>query len=129
MSVDELRASVNLEGEDPQDVLYVNIIPLVELPGEQTALDEPVGEGTTADVNVEPKVEQTDDGTAPYRDSYMGTNDEVPGPDTNVAGVNALPTAPEQDQQMTKIEAQVLGVLADDVNANEGAETDAQMTL
>ena len=80
MSVDELRASVNLEGEDPQDVLYVNIIPLVELPGEQTALDEPVGEGTTADVNVEPKVEQTDDGTAPYRTAIWEQMMKYPGP-------------------------------------------------
>ena len=128
VSIDELKASVNLEGEDPQDVLqYVNIIPTVELPEENAALDEPMDEGTTADVNVEPKVEQTD-ADVEMPDSYTGGNVDVPGPDTNVAGVNALPTAPEQDQQMAKIEADVLGVLADDDKTNAGSGADVSMT-
>ena len=127
VSVDELRASVNLEGEDPQDVLqYVNIIPLVELPEEQAALDEEMIEGTTADVNVEPKVEETEEGAA-VPDSNMGNDDSVPGLATTSAGVNALPPKPEQDQQMMEIEAQVLDVLADEAMANEGDEADAQM--
>ena len=127
VSVDELRASVNLEGEDPQEVLqYVNIIPLMELPEEQAALDEEMIEGATADVNVEPKVEETDEGAA-LPDSNMETDDSVPGLATTSAGVNALPPKPEQDQQAMEIEAQVLDVLADEAMANEGDEADAQM--
>ena len=45
----------------------------------------------------------------------------MPGPDTNPAGVNALPAAPEQDQQMAKIEADVLEVLADEPMAPEAS--------
>ena len=108
VSVDELRASVNLEGEDPQDVLqYVNIIPLVELPEEQAALDEEMIEGTAADVNVEPKVEESEESAA-VPDSNMGTDDAVPGLATTSVGVNALPSKPEPDQHMMEIEAQVV---------------------
>ena len=53
--------------------------------------------------------------------TYTGGTDDVPGPDTNPAGVNALPAAPEQDQQMAKIEADVLEVLADEPMAPEAS--------
>ena len=119
ISVEELKASVKLEGEDPQDVLqFINLVPTVELPEEQTALNKPVDDQTTAGVNAEPKVE-TIDADVEMTDSYTGGTDDVPGPDTNPAGVNALPTAPEPDQQMAKIEADVLEVLADEPMATE----------
>ena len=119
ISVEELKASVKLEGEDPQDVLqFINLVPTVELPEEQTALNQPVDDQTTAGVNAEPKVE-TIDADVEMTDSYTGGTDDVPGPDTNPAGVNALPTAPEPDQHMAKIEANVLEVLADEPMATE----------
>ena len=128
ISVEELKASVNLEGEDPQDLLqFVNVVPVIELPEEQPALDEPMDDVATADIKVEPKVEETD-ADVEMPDSYTGATDEVPGPDTGIAGVNALPTAPEPDPQMAKIEAEVLDVLADDEAANaEGAAGDVPM--
>ena len=122
VSIEELKASVKLEGEDPQDVLQlINIVPTVELPEEQTALDETTGEETTAGVNAEPKVE-TDSADVDMPDSYTGGNDDVPGPDSNIAGINALPAAPEQDQQMAKIEADVLEVSADEPMVPEASD-------
>ena len=128
VSLEELKASVNLEGEDPQDVLqFINVVPIIELPEEQPALDEPMDDVATADVKVEPKVEETD-ADVEMPDSYTGATDEVPGPDTGIAGVNALPTAPEPDPQMAKIEAEVLDVLADDeTTVEEGATGDVPM--
>ena len=119
ISVEELKASVKLEGEAPQDVLqFINLVPTVELPEEQTALNQPADDQTTAGVDAEPKVEIID-ADVEMTDSYTGGTDEVPGPDTNPAGVNALPTAPEPDQQMAKIEANVLEVLADEPMTTE----------
>ena len=93
----------------------------MELPEEQTALNQPAGEQATAGVNAEPKVE-TVDADVEMPDSYTGGYNDVPGPDTNIAGVNALPAAPEPDQQMAKIEADVLDVLADEPMAPKASD-------
>ena len=62
VSVEELRASVNLEGEDPQELLqYINTTVDIELPEEHVVLfdaDDDVNE--QAGVTAEPKVEQQD---------------------------------------------------------------------
>ena len=113
VSIEELRASVNLEGEDPRDLLqFVNVIPLVELLEEQATLEDEMNDDNVADVTVEPKVEQTDDTTG-LQDTNMENDDAVHGLNKISAGVTALPQEPQQDPQLMEIEAQVLDVLDD----------------
>ena len=123
VSVEELRASVNLEGEDPQELLqFINTVAEVELPEEQTTLVGNIDDDGAAGIAAEPKVEQPDD-SAELQDTNVADDDTIHGPNKISAGRTASPQEPEQDPQMMEIEDQVLDVLDD----STGAVGDAAM--
>ena len=121
VSVDKLKASVNLEGEDPQELLqFLNATADDDLPQKEGTLignvDDIVDEaGVTAKLTVgEPIVEES------VEDTVMEEEKPFLEPEKTPTGVTAL--SREEEQQMMQVEAQVLDVL-DDLQTTNTVET------